>query len=128
MESNLRHILHFSDPNFDGNAAQEGSRNLTIEELSHNALVEENGDSGIPRKRSNPSSRLSYPRKRAIRACQKCRVRRTKCDNVRPSCTACLDLGAECIYSEGDPSTYAKQSTVRHLLISAVLTQRVLQF
>lgn len=112
MESNLRHILHFSDPNFNGTATQENGRNLSIGELNHNALNEENGDSSVPRKRSNPSSRLSYPRKRAIRACQKCRVRRTKCDNVRPACTACLDLGAECIYSEGDPSTYENSHSI----------------
>lgn len=58
--------------------------------------------------RKRPASRIksSYPRKRAIQACQKCRVRRTKCDNLRPTCSSCLDLGVECNYSEGDPSSY----------------------
>lgn len=106
MESNLRQLLHFSSSDLDSLSATESGRILTIDELSQNPLLDENGDGIVPpRKRSNPSSRLSYPRKRAIRACQKCRVRRTKCDNVRPACTACLDLGAECVYSEGDPST-----------------------
>lgn len=116
MESTLRHILHFSNGEVDasGNERPQLDRTLSVDELSQvadqleNAPLNgnENGDGILPgRKRSNPSSRLSYPRKRAIRACQKCRVRRTKCDNVRPSCTACIDLGAECVYSEGDPST-----------------------
>src|SRR4051794_10371284 len=109
MESSLRHILHFSSSEIEaatnGDRAQpliDAGRNLSIDDLSqsHHSIVNgENDDTNMPRKRSNPSSRLSYPRKRAIRACQKCRVRRTKCDNVRPACTACLDLGAECIYS-----------------------------
>lgn len=125
MESSLRHILHFSNPDVDQQqerdrrspilnrvhpiAEQHNGRNLTINELSHSQDVEDSGSTadvnGTSRKRPNPSSRLAYPRKRAIRACQKCRLRRTKCDNVRPACTACLDLGADCLYSEGDPST-----------------------
>lgn len=58
--------------------------------------------------RKRPASRIksSYPRKRAIQACQKCRVRRTKCDNRRPTCSSCSDLGVECNYSEGDPSSF----------------------
>ena len=112
MESSLRHILHLTNSEVNASANHEhghlsldGGRNLSIDELSQDNHVLDNGDTTASRKRPNPSSRLSYPRKRAIRACQKCRVRRTKCDNVRPSCTACLDLGAECVYSEGDPST-----------------------
>lgn len=111
MESSLRHILHFSAGDLDASGDDksqliEAGRNLSIDELGDGLEINgSNGDMVVTRKRSNPSSRLSYPRKRAIRACQKCRVRRTKCDNVRPACTACLDLGAECIYSEGDPST-----------------------
>ncbi|ETN45393.1 uncharacterized protein HMPREF1541_09224 [Cyphellophora europaea CBS 101466] len=76
--------------------------------------------------RKRPASRIksSYPRKRAIQACQKCRVRRTKCDNLRPTCSSCLDLGVECNYSEGDPSSYdaaslailEKLSTIEQLL------------
>jgi len=80
MESNLRHILHFSNSETDvqllhdrSHPLVEGGRNLTIDELSQN-YPEDDGDSTMPRKRSNPSTRLSYPRKRAIRACQKCRV------------------------------------------------------
>ncbi|KAF8471227.1 hypothetical protein BDZ91DRAFT_517887 [Kalaharituber pfeilii] len=44
---------------------------------------------------------VSYPRKRAIAACQVCRGRKTKCDNERPSCGFCRQAGAICVY-EGD--------------------------
>src|SRR2546423_4859298 len=48
------------------------------------------------------SQRLSYPRKRAIRACQLCRARRTKCDNKKPTCSFCEKVGSECITSDGE--------------------------
>ncbi|KAF7514852.1 hypothetical protein G7054_g14946 [Neopestalotiopsis clavispora] len=48
----------------------------------------------------------AYQRKRAITACQLCRTRRTKCDNLRPSCSACLKLGAECVTDGADYSTF----------------------
>ncbi|KAH8199178.1 hypothetical protein TruAng_006647 [Truncatella angustata] len=48
----------------------------------------------------------SYPRKRAIAACQLCRTRRTKCDNLRPSCSACLKLGVECTTAATDYSSF----------------------
>ncbi|KAH8690338.1 hypothetical protein BGW36DRAFT_307812 [Talaromyces proteolyticus] len=53
-----------------------------------------------------------YPRKRASQACHTCRFRRTKCDNVRPACTACLKLGAECVYGYTNPSTFDPASLV----------------
>ena len=58
--------------------------------------------------KKRPISRIksTYPRKRALQACQKCRVRRTKCNNVRPSCSSCLELNVQCIYSQEDPSRY----------------------
>src|SRR2546421_10787885 len=62
-------------------------------------------DSASPLLRSHPrlsSQRLSYPRKRAIRACQLCRARRTKCDNKKPTCSFCEKVGSECITSDGE--------------------------
>lgn len=61
--------------------------------------------------RKRPISRIksTYPRKRAIQACVKCRARRTKCNNERPACSSCLDLGVECSYSESDPSRYVSR-------------------
>jgi hypothetical protein len=62
--------------------------------------------------KKRPANRIksSYPRKRAIQACQKCRVRRTKCNNERPNCSACLQIGAQCTYSDSDHSTFDSAS------------------
>ncbi|KAK1980069.1 hypothetical protein LZ30DRAFT_750973 [Colletotrichum cereale] len=47
-----------------------------------------------------------YQRKRAVKACQVCRARRTKCDNLKPSCSFCLKVGAVCIQSPVDLSSF----------------------
>ncbi|KAJ4271437.1 hypothetical protein NW762_000139 [Fusarium torreyae] len=41
-------------------------------------------------------------RKRAVTACQFCRVRKTKCDNVRPTCSFCVRHRAKCVYADTD--------------------------
>lgn len=41
-------------------------------------------------------------RKRAATACQFCRLRKTKCDNVRPCCGYCERQKAKCIYGESE--------------------------
>ncbi|KAF1918384.1 hypothetical protein BDU57DRAFT_435210, partial [Ampelomyces quisqualis] len=58
------------------------------------------------RKRPAPRGSASYSRKRAVTACQVCRARRTKCDNLKPSCSFCLKVGANCIQSPVDLSSY----------------------
>lgn len=40
-------------------------------------------------------------RKRAIAACQLCRLRKTKCDNGRPVCGSCRHHRARCVYADG---------------------------
>ncbi|TDZ67847.1 Echinocandin B biosynthetic cluster transcription factor ecdB [Colletotrichum trifolii] len=57
---------------------------------------------------SRPSARGTafYQRKRAVKACQVCRARRTKCDNLKPSCSFCLKVGATCIQSPVDLSSF----------------------
>ncbi|KAL6412655.1 hypothetical protein AUP68_03860 [Ilyonectria robusta] len=53
------------------------------------------------RPRVDPSrTSMSYPRKRAVTACQLCRTRKTKCSNARPKCKFCSDTGAECVYED----------------------------
>ena len=42
----------------------------------------------------------AYPRRRAVRACQVCRARRTKCDNKKPSCSFCEKIGAKCVVND----------------------------
>jgi hypothetical protein len=41
---------------------------------------------------------MSYPRKRAVTACESCRVRKTKCDNARPRCASCIKNSLPCSY------------------------------
>ncbi len=55
-------------------------------------------------KRRASRAATTYPRKRATQACETCRFRRTKCDNARPGCAACVRLGADCSYQEADLS------------------------
>ncbi|KAK7216348.1 hypothetical protein V2G26_004351 [Clonostachys chloroleuca] len=60
----------------------------------------------IPRKRPAGRGRAFYPRKRAITACQVCRARKTKCDNLKPSCSYCLKAGVTCVQSPVDLSSF----------------------
>ncbi|ODV65709.1 hypothetical protein HYPBUDRAFT_113352 [Hyphopichia burtonii NRRL Y-1933] len=52
-----------------------------------------------PKKRTNNAtaaptrSSAAYPRKRALTACDTCRLKKIKCDNVRPRCGACSKNG-----------------------------------
>lgn len=66
--------------------------------------------SASKRLRGAVQGRPAYPRKRAAQACLTCRRKRIKCDNERPSCTSCTDLGVECVYSDGDKSSYDSAS------------------
>lgn len=61
-----------------------------------------------PRPGKRPAARGTsfYPRKRANTACQVCRARKTKCDNSKPSCSYCLSVGATCIQSPADLSSF----------------------
>ncbi|KAK8875110.1 c6 zinc finger domain-containing [Apiospora arundinis] len=59
-----------------------------------------------PRKRPAARGNAFYPRKRANTACQVCRARKTKCDNAKPSCSYCLSVGASCIQSPFDLSSF----------------------
>lgn len=59
-----------------------------------------------PGKRPAARGTAFYPRKRANTACQVCRARKTKCDNRKPSCSYCLSVGATCIQSPVDLSSF----------------------
>ncbi|RMJ17069.1 hypothetical protein CDV36_003302 [Fusarium kuroshium] len=59
--------------------------------------VESDGSSTKKRKLFHAPFRQ---RKRATTACQFCRLRKTKCDNVRPVCGFCRYHRAKCIYSD----------------------------
>ncbi|KAF9875180.1 hypothetical protein CkaCkLH20_07446 [Colletotrichum karsti] len=50
---------------------------------------------------TEPDAGRSYTRrKRAATACGFCRLRKTKCDNVRPVCGFCKHHGATCVYGD----------------------------
>lgn len=53
------------------------------------------------RKRPAPTDNLAS-RKRAFAACQFCRLRKTRCDNTRPTCGYCQLHNATCVYDGGD--------------------------
>ncbi|OLN97276.1 Positive regulator of purine utilization 6 [Colletotrichum chlorophyti] len=68
----------------------------------------------LTRKRQRTDS--FYPRRRSIMACNVCRARKSRCDNVRPSCGFCVSSGADCVYedSRSDFSNY--DSATLHIL------------
>lgn len=49
-----------------------------------------------------PTPKRRDTRTRVSRACDRCRSKKDKCDGQRPSCSACIVAGQECLY---DPST-----------------------
>ncbi|KAJ8117778.1 hypothetical protein OPT61_g1106 [Boeremia exigua] len=61
---------------------------------------------GTSQKRPAARGSASYPRKRAVTACQVCRARRTKCDNAKPACSFCVKVGANCIQAPADLSSF----------------------
>ena len=107
MEPSFPHILN---PQISGTSfgSMLDSRDPLPPEQDPNASVTTDlyRDTAANGSRKRPASRIksTYPRKRAIQACQKCRARRTKCNNARPTCSSCLDLGVDCSYAESDPS------------------------
>ncbi|KAJ2902733.1 hypothetical protein MKZ38_000159 [Zalerion maritima] len=68
--------------------------------------------SGLPTRVDSPSGKRQrtstiYQRKRAVAACQTCRQRKTKCDNVRPRCGFCQGSGAQCVYTGANGNDYS---------------------
>ena len=78
------------------------TNDLTITEATTQKSVNQHAG----QKRPAPRGTAAYPRKRAITACQVCRARRTKCDNLKPTCSFCLKSGAQCIQSSTDLSSF----------------------
>jgi hypothetical protein len=75
-------------------------------------------------KRPREPSRAIYPRKRALAACEICRKRKSKCDNLRPTCGLCHRLNAHCVYRDSafDHSTWVSPSFKAKYLIFSLLT------
>ncbi|KAH8547756.1 hypothetical protein BGW37DRAFT_509335 [Umbelopsis sp. PMI_123] len=47
---------------------------------------------------SSPQRNPNVKRTRNLTACMRCRELKKKCDNGTPSCSRCLDFGANCLY------------------------------
>ncbi|CEI62416.1 unnamed protein product [Fusarium venenatum] len=55
-----------------------------------------------PKRARLPASDKRYPRKRGLTACHVCRARKTKCDNVQPTCGFCASLNIPCSYDNAE--------------------------
>ncbi|KAH8675204.1 hypothetical protein BGZ61DRAFT_360721 [Ilyonectria robusta] len=73
--------------------------------------------------RKRPRISGLYHRKRAVAACQPCRVRKTKCDNIKPSCGFCTRSAAQCTYADTasdhssfDPASLAILERLGHVV------------
>ncbi|KAL1974323.1 hypothetical protein VTN31DRAFT_4527 [Thermomyces dupontii] len=88
-------------PPSEASGSSTSTTTPSISELLRSKLENENS-----RRRPAPRGTAAYPRKRANRACQVCRARRTKCDNKKPSCSFCEKVGAKCITSPTDLSSF----------------------
>ncbi|SPO01821.1 uncharacterized protein DNG_04494 [Cephalotrichum gorgonifer] len=72
-------------------------------------------DSAPPAKRPKLTSAAFTRRKRAVAACQFCRLRKTKCDTVKPVCGFCRNQKAKCVYAdEADEADGQAESRHRH--------------
>ncbi|BCS19306.1 uncharacterized protein APUU_12134A [Aspergillus puulaauensis] len=58
------------------------------------------GDPPAAKRPRASAPRNAYPRRRAVTACQLCRMRKSKCDNQRPSCGTCTSLQFQCVYQD----------------------------
>lgn len=74
----------------------------------HSQVSDHGVDKANSRSGKRPAARGTafYPRKRANTACQVCRARKTKCDGGVPSCSYCTSVGATCIRSTSDLSSF----------------------
>ncbi|CAI5759296.1 unnamed protein product [Candida verbasci] len=60
------------------------------------------------KKRSNNRATATYPRKRALTACDTCRLKKIKCDNERPRCGSCIRNGnINCHYRTDEKAAYS---------------------
>ncbi|RSL75042.1 hypothetical protein CEP51_011238 [Fusarium floridanum] len=89
--------------------AAEGEATVSSDlnpKIANRAGNGESGEVAGPRRKRRritplpPTTTDFTRRKRVAQACQFCRLRKTKCDNARPTCTYCLQHRARCIYDD----------------------------
>ena len=63
---------------------------------------------------TNGDDALTTPNTRGSSACEKCRSRKTRCDNRRPRCGYCAKNQTPCVYSEDvEVSPYVRRAIVK---------------
>ncbi|KAK6210047.1 vegetative cell wall protein gp1 [Colletotrichum tabaci] len=94
-------------------------RDLAIQTMSGAQAGNEAPETSNKRRRTSGM----YQRRRAVAACGPCRVRKTKCDNVRPACGFCQRNGGHCTYpdtsndfSTFDPASLAILDRINHVV------------
>lgn len=91
---------HTGDVDLIGGSRPESGQSALLQQQSPDTPGEGHSSS-TSSKRKRPSRQdLTYPRKRATKACRLCRARKTKCSNARPTCALCESLDAVCVYEE----------------------------
>ncbi|RDL36434.1 uncharacterized protein BP5553_05786 [Venustampulla echinocandica] len=54
---------------------------------------------------STPNDKPQSKRRRVSLACSACRARKSRCDGVRPKCSACEELNFECVYTQSSSTS-----------------------
>lgn len=98
----------FSDepdaPHIEGGAgSSRAATDRDVRQSTDSALVPAQQQQNGSKKRRVTTTAFTR-RKRAVAACQLCRLRKTKCDAVRPTCGFCRYHQAKCIYDHVDES------------------------
>lgn len=66
-------------------------------------------------KRTKFDGKNSAPRKRVPTACENCRLRKTKCDGVKPVCGCCARMGVECVGGDEKELSLYERTSLRIL-------------
>ncbi|RTE84400.1 hypothetical protein BHE90_001046 [Fusarium euwallaceae] len=80
--------------------------------------------------RPNGGGQVPFPKPRGVTACEKCRLRKTRCDNRRPTCGFCLRRHLVCVYPDEEDAgsvTGAEILQAIHKLTRLVESQQPLQ-
>lgn len=106
--TNGKRLLTLSSDSLSDSLANSGTkkRQKAIDQAS------ENKSGPVSSTKRTPTSRaaLAYQRHRSLTACQTCRQRKIKCDNVRPVCGSCQKYQASS-NSNFPPCTYSDSKT-----------------
>ncbi|KAK7417621.1 hypothetical protein QQX98_004442 [Neonectria punicea] len=81
---------------------REPEEHQPVREPNPEDAVQDDAGGHSSKKRKRATTTDFTRRKRAVAACQFCRLRKTKCDNVRPCCGYCVRHKAKCVYGDSE--------------------------